>query len=484
MLPLAYPPAIIFVASMSERVQISHHRGHAAMKPFSKPLHLLWDRYKQSVHNNCLGHGTDEFNGLPYWRNKLFTTIILYLLPLSVFAAVPGIVMSIVSGLPLLAIVDLLAVVCLALIAFVKSFSIPQRKTLFMVMIYLLTITLLWYLGLFGPGLLYLVAITVFTTLIFPATAAYWSVAVNTAICIVFGVIIYMGISASAITQSYTPGSWIAVSSNVVILSAVMAVLLPTLFNGLQRTIDKKQQLKNELEKKQQSLEHKNRELEQFAYIASHDLQEPLRSIRGLINLVKKNSRDERDRELLGHIDTAAERMKSLVTGLLDYARIGREKKTADSSCNSIVDDVLMDLAALINDSKPVIVRRQLPVLHVYPGELKQLFQNLVVNAIKFRKPGITPEIEIGAADKGSHWQFYVKDNGIGIADHYKEKVFVIFQRLHTRSQYEGTGIGLAYCRKIAEMHGGKIWVESTEGEGATFYFTIPKQLPVHEKET
>jgi signal transduction histidine kinase len=469
---------------MSEHVQISHHRGHAAMKPLSKPVYILWNRYKQSVNNNCLGPVSDEFSGLPYWRNKLFTTIILYLFPLSFFAAIPGIFMSIISGLPLLAIIDLLAVICLAVIAFVKSFSISQRKTLFVVMLYLLTITLLWYLGLFGPGLLYLVAITVFITLIFPAKAAYWSVAINTAVCILFGFIIYYSISNNAITQSYTPGAWIAVSSNVVILSAVMAVLLPTLFNGLQRTIDRKQQLRNELEKKQQALEHKNRELEQFAYIASHDLQEPLRSIRGLITLVKKNSRDERDQELLGHIGTAAERMRALVTGLLDYARIGREKKTSDCSCNAIVDDVLMDLAALINDSKPVIVRRQLPVLQVYPGELKQLFQNLVVNAIKFRKPGVVPEIEIGAIDQGSQWQFYVKDNGIGIADHYREKIFIIFQRLHTRAEYEGTGIGLAYCRKIAEMHGGKIWVESKEGEGATFCFTIPKQLPVYEKET
>jgi signal transduction histidine kinase len=469
---------------MSERVQISHHRGHAAMKPLSKPVYILWDRYKQTVINNCLGPFTDPFSGLPYWRNKLFATIILYLLPLSIFAAIPGVFMSIISGLPLLAVVDTLAVACLAIIAFATSFSISQRKTLFIVMLYLLSMTLLWYLGLFGPGLLYLVAITVFITLIFPRQAAYWSVAINTAICVLFGVLIYFGISSNAIVKSYTPGSWIAVSSNVVILSAVMATLLPALFNGLQRTIDRKQELKSELEKKQQVLEHKNRELEQFAYIASHDLQEPLRSIRGLINLVKKNSRDERDQELLGHISTAAERMRALVTGLLDYARIGREKKTTDSSCNAIVDDVLMDLAALINDSKPVIVRRQLPVLQVYPAELKQLFQNLIVNAIKFRKPGVSPEIEIGANDQGSQWQFYVKDNGIGIADHYKEKVFVIFQRLHTRAEYEGTGIGLAHCRKIAEMHGGKIWVESKEGEGATFYFTIPKQLPVYEKET
>lgn len=469
---------------MSDPVEISHHRGHAAMKPLAKSARIIWDRYRQSVYNNCVGTSPDQLNGLPYWRNRLFAHIILYLLPFSLFAAVPGIAMSIISGLPLLAIVDLMAVVCLALIAFVKPFSIAQRKILFIVMLYLLTMTLLWYLGLFGPGLLYLVVITVFVTLILPANAAYWSVAINTAICIAFGLLIYSGIAFNAIVKTYTTGSWIAVSSNVVILSAVIAVLLPTLFNGLQNTIDRKQQLKEQLETKQQALEHKNNELEQFAYVASHDLQEPLRSISGLINLVKKHSRDENDQQLLAHVSTAAERMRSLVTGLLDYARLGREKKTVLANCNTIADEVLMDLSALITDTKPMIVKRQLPVLRVYPGELKQLLQNLIINAIKFRKPGVTTEVEIGATEYPAHWLFYVRDNGIGIPDQYKDKIFVIFKRLHTRAEYEGTGIGLAYCRKIAEMHGGTIWVDSKEGQGATFYFTIPKQLPVHEKET
>lgn len=414
----------------------------------------------------------------------------IYLLPLSFIAIVPGVIMSMVGGPVLLGIFDICVPFLIAFISLAPGLSVSIRKALFIGVLYFTAIILLYFLGSFGPGLLYLLAVTIFTILIFPKRAASWSVLINAIICFVFGIAIDYKIIDSPLIPQYSVGSWIAVSSNVILLSAVMAILLPMLFNGLQKIIDEQERLKNQLRKEQRSLEksleqvnYKNSELEQFAYIASHDLQEPLRSLSGLIGILKKDYADKpQEQEVIKHIVVSADRMRALITGLLEYARIGIEKKIALADCNKLVKEVQEDLRILIHESGATITVQNLPLLEAYPTELKQLFQNLITNAIKFRKKEAPAEIEIGATQNLTHWRFFVKDNGIGIADEYKDKIFVIFKRLHTRSEYEGTGIGLAYCRKIAELHGGKIEVESEEGKGTTFYFTVLKTLSDYER--
>ncbi|HWI93498.1 MAG TPA: two-component regulator propeller domain-containing protein, partial [Flavisolibacter sp.] len=223
-------------------------------------------------------------------------------------------------------------------------------------------------------------------------------------------------------------------------------------------------------------LERKNKELEQFAYVASHDMQEPLRTISSFVNLLNsqyKDKFDDRAQKYMSFIVQATDRMKVLIHDLLEYSRIGKKKETAHLDLNKIVNEVLADLNFAIADSGATVEVEQLPAVSVYPTEMKQLFQNLIINAIKFRKKGTTPEIEISAEKHNGHWKFLVKDNGIGIDPKQAERIFVIFQRLHTRNEYEGSGIGLSHCKKIAELHKGKIWVESTPGEGSSFYFTI-----------
>jgi signal transduction histidine kinase len=451
------------------------------------PNHSWWNRYSSAVYRNCAG-SAGELNGLPFWRNKLFAAIMTYLLPLCFVAVVPGIIMSFVSNTIPLAIADALIVIFIAGIALAPGLSIPVRKALFIVLLYLSSITLLYFLGSFGPGLLYLLAVTIFVILIFPQKFAYWSVVINLLICVAFGVAVHYKLVDRRLVPVYSVGSWIAVSSNVILLSSVMAALLPMLFNGLQKTIDEQKRLEEQLKKEHKSLmlsldkvKYKNNELEQFAYIASHDLQEPLRSLSGLIALMKKKNEktgmSDGKEEIMNHIQVSSDRMRALVTGLLEYARIGMERKMAVVDCNKIVAEVLEVLKTLIDETGTEIRVGKLPVLEAYPTEMKQLFQNLLTNAIKFRKEGVAPKIEIGVTITHDSRMFFVKDNGIGIAPEFREKVFVIFQRLHTRSQYEGTGIGLAFCRKIVELHNGKIWVESQEGEGTTFYFNIPENM-------
>lgn len=230
------------------------------------------------------------------------------------------------------------------------------------------------------------------------------------------------------------------------------------------------------LELKNEQLCQKNRELEQFAYIASHDLQEPLRTVSSFSQQLQKQYGDKLDdlaQKYLFFILQGTERMKALITDLLDYSRIGKKKELKAIDCNKLIENVLADLHIAIQESNVEIQKENLPLVHGYSTEMKQLFQNLISNAIKFRKKGVAPKIYIRSRNINGGWEFSVQDNGIGIAEEHNDRIFVIFQRLHSRSEYEGTGIGLSHCKKIVELHGGKIWVNSQPGEGSSFHFTI-----------
>ncbi len=224
-------------------------------------------------------------------------------------------------------------------------------------------------------------------------------------------------------------------------------------------------------------LERSNRELEQFAYISAHDLQEPLRQVRSYVQLVKERYGEKFDgkgAQCMGFIYEGAERMSALVTGLLAYSQIGgQDGKQEKVDCEAVLTTALGSLKALIDEAGAHITCDGLPTLQADKMQLILLFENLVGNALKFRRDGISPKIYIGCRRDGGKWLFWVKDNGIGIDPQYHEKVFLIFQRLHGLGKYAGTGIGLAICKKIVEQHGGRIWFESQANEGATFYFTL-----------
>lgn len=232
------------------------------------------------------------------------------------------------------------------------------------------------------------------------------------------------------------------------------------------------------LEMQNKALERKNKELEQFAYVASHDLQEPLRTISSFVELFQKQYKgklDEKADKYMEYIVQASSRMRVFITDLLEYSRIGSRQELKEIDCNIIMNEALNDLGAAIQETGADIKVEQLPVINGYQTEMKLLFQNLAANAIKFRQKNAHPQIKISAKKKRDSWQFSFSDNGIGIAKEHNERIFVIFQRLHTRNEYEGSGIGLSHCKKIVELHKGKIWLESEIGKGTTFYFTIPQ---------
>ncbi|MCM4151094.1 sensor histidine kinase [Arenibacter sp. N53] len=224
----------------------------------------------------------------------------------------------------------------------------------------------------------------------------------------------------------------------------------------------------------------KNKELEQFVYIASHDLQEPLRTVNSFTDLLEKDYKDKLDETAaiyINFISQASHRMSLLVKGLLDYSRIGGNKELTKVKCNEMLDALKDDLSTLISTENATLEVGILPELGVYKIEFRLLFQNLINNAIKFHKPGIPPIVKITAAEEKDFWKFKISDNGIGIKENQKDKIFGMFQRLNTQKEFAGTGIGLAHCVKIIEMHGGTITVESEFGRGSTFCITISKKL-------
>ncbi len=234
-----------------------------------------------------------------------------------------------------------------------------------------------------------------------------------------------------------------------------------------------------QLEKMNVELVGSNQELEKFAYVVSHDLQAPLRSIKMFAELLAqeyKNKLNSQADEYLDYITDSAERMQALIKDLLAYCRAGKNEQTWISiDLNDVINNVLRDLEASIQESKARIKIERLPTVQANPREINQLFQNLISNAIKFRGKN-TPCIEIKAQSQQQQWLISVKDNGIGIEPQYQDKIFQIFQRLHSLEEYPGTGVGLAICQKIVERHGGSIWVESQPNRGSTFYFTLPQK--------
>ncbi len=245
----------------------------------------------------------------------------------------------------------------------------------------------------------------------------------------------------------------------------------------LRSEIAERRRAEERLARQAQELARSNAELEQFAYMISHDLREPLRKIKSYTELLEQRYRgqlDARAAKYIAYIVDGAIRMQTLIADLLTYSRVGRgELVLVPTNLEGVLSQVLADLEADIQESKAVVSHAPLPTVAADPLQVAQLLQNLVSNAIKFRGPGRL-RVYVSAEQRDGEWIIAVQDNGIGIDPQYSERIFQVFQRLHTPAEYPGTGIGLAICKKIVERHHGRIWFESQPGQGATFYFSIP----------
>jgi signal transduction histidine kinase len=223
-------------------------------------------------------------------------------------------------------------------------------------------------------------------------------------------------------------------------------------------------------------LEAKSKEMEQLTYITSHELRHPILTILSYVKIFDEdyvNKLDKKGKTYIQSISTAAKQMEILLSGLFDYSRLSEIKELEAVNCNKIVQNILIDLNALVKSTHAKITVTELPTLKASPLELTQLFQNLITNALKFKKAALSPELSISARKEEGGYRFEFRDNGIGIETRNLKKIFNIFRRLHTTEEYEGSGLGLAHCRKIVELHHGQIWVESIQNKGSSFFFTI-----------
>jgi PAS domain S-box-containing protein len=257
-------------------------------------------------------------------------------------------------------------------------------------------------------------------------------------------------------------------------------------FSKITRDLTDRMQAEQALLEKSEMLKQSNAELEQFAYVASHDLKEPLRMVASYTGLLAEDWEGKLGAEADQYIRYAVEgakRMQALIDDLLNYARVGRiGGRTQRVDLQQLAETVLANLEESIHANGAGIEIGELPTVMGNPMLLGQLLQNLIANAIKFHG-NAPPVVQVSSFERGDQWLFAVKDNGIGIEPQYAERIFEVFQRLHGRGEYEGTGIGLAICRKVVEQHGGRIWVESQPGQGSTFYFTMPAEQVTKLKE-
>jgi PAS domain S-box-containing protein len=250
-------------------------------------------------------------------------------------------------------------------------------------------------------------------------------------------------------------------------------------YRGVGTDITERKRAQGVLRAAYDELARSNSELQQFAYVASHDLQEPLRMIGSYTQLLERRYGDRLDadaREFMGFVVDGATRMKQLIEDLLAYSRVGtRGKELRPVQAQAALDRALVNLRGAIESAGAQVTHDALPTVSADDTQLTQLFQNLIGNAIKFRKQDEPIRVHVGTQDAGAEWRFSVSDNGIGIEPQYYERIFMVFQRLHTREEYAGTGIGLAICKKVVDRHDGRIWVESALGKGSTFNFTLTK---------
>ncbi|MGH9659032.1 MAG: sensor histidine kinase, partial [Bryobacteraceae bacterium] len=245
--------------------------------------------------------------------------------------------------------------------------------------------------------------------------------------------------------------------------------------------ITERKRAEEDLKRTAAELGRSNADLQQFAYVASHDLKEPLRMVAGFTQLLARRYGDKFDstgEEFLSFVTDGVARMQALIDDLLQYSRVGsRPKKFEPVDTAEVVQQALANLGKALEESDAEVSARALPQVTGDPVQLVQLFQNLIGNAVKFRAER-KPAVKVAARRKGDEWVFLVRDNGIGFEAESYDRIFEIFQRLHGKAEYPGTGIGLAVCKKIVERHGGRIWVDSKPGEGSTFYFSLPAAAP------
>ena len=444
-------------------------------------MNKLWNAYKKAINNHCNPTSLSTAETVGYWRNTLFSTTMMFLLPLCLIALLPSLFLITYQNQEYITLLHFLTIGVMCFIAFAPGVSITTRKLIFSIAVFLFSTILNFFASpSSGSVLVYFLAACIYSIIIFENKYAFWWSHLVLFIAVSFGFAIHFKVTDFSYNVDMNSVSeWVAVSANLVFLCYLSSALIPKIFSGIENHIQEQIRLKSELEKSKMALQTKNEELAQYAYIASHDLQEPLRMISSFMDKLKRKYEDRLDDKALQYIHYArdgAQRMKQIILDLLLYSKTNKQsEELEDVNLNEIVFEYTHLRSKLIAEKKAAITYKVLPNLHTYRAPITQVIHCLLDNALKYVKENVPPRIQIHANEKETVWEFSVKDDGIGIDEKFHDKIFVIFQRLHNRNPYDGTGIGLSIAKRSVEYLGGEIWLESKPGEGTTFYFTIAK---------
>lgn len=445
----------------------------------------LWEQYSALIRDNFdVDH--ENMHDIINWRNLLFANTIIYILPLSLIALIPATLFTAMNQMWAILAVDLIAVFLILLIGFSPKLTIRTRRYCFVYSVYSVAIVILFTVGLAGPGFLFMYGAAIFCIIIFPNEFSYFPSLLNIIICLIFALFIPLKIMPWADQEIHNIAEFALISSNLIFLSFLSSALLPKVFDGFHNSLKKEKEMrakvdqqKKELEAALAELKNKNKDLEMFAYTSSHDLQEPLRMITSFLTLLQKKygeQLDEKANQYIYYAVDGAKRMRQIILDLLQFSRaVHMEGKMEPVDLNQLVDDICLLFQKMIHEKKAIIRKSNLPTLHTNRTAFQQIFQNLINNALKYTAKNKHPNIEISADESEKSWTFSVEDNGIGIPEEHSEKIFVIFQRLHNRDEYTGTGMGLTIAKKMVENLNGRIWFEQNKNMGTTFFFKIPK---------
>lgn len=443
------------------------------------------NKLKGMVDDHCISKD-GNITTLAYWSDVVFAKSVFILAPLSLLAIVPAIIICLKTESYFILWYDIFCLLMLILVGYMPFLSVQTRKILMILLVFLTAFVLLVELGSFGPGLAYLLSGSIFSLLLFPGKTTYAPLILMFILCVIYGFLIHYNFVEIQAKHENPVMEWVAISSNVLFLSAVFTLIIPFFFSRLEVILIEKIQLLESVRQSNLALKNsieevrsKNLELEQFAYVASHDLQEPLRMITGFMNLLKRNYENQLDnkaRQYIHYARDGAQRMKQIILDLLLYSSSNKPIELIEKvNLNELVAEYKLLRRKLITEKMATIEYDGLPIILSYKAPITQVFHSLLDNALKYVKESVPPRIQIQAKEKEAFWELAIKDNGIGIDEKFYDKIFVIFQRLHNRSKYDGTGIGLSIANRIVEFLGGQIWVESKMGEGSTFYFTVAK---------
>lgn len=447
-------------------------------------MRKLWFRYVRMVHDRCMTRDPEPQHSVAFWQNRLFVSTMIALLPLAFLTTIPGIVHSLFKGEYRLALFDGLSMMLVFALGLMRPISVLYRKyalvaLAYFVGIYLLTFPLMW-----GAGLLFLLIACVFALLILPLRWAFtWSY-LNTLIVATMT----LGL---ALSWSFLPEmaylDWLAIAINLVLLSFMASWVLPTLYQGIELTFgrqaaltQKLQQQKEQREKAMALLESKNREVQQFVYFASHDLQEPLRMVNGFVRKLEDRNAgqwDEKSRQYFHFARDGGERMQRIIQDLLALSRSGQAAEAELSWVD--IKEVLASLRKLMTEeftnTGAELSYGDLEPVKIQPAVLEKTLQNLISNALKYRHPERRLKIDVQQEKLENQWKIGVADTAMGVPEGAEERIFEVFYRHAPHSAVKGTGIGLAIVKRSLESIGGQVWAEARPGGGSVFYFTFPR---------